>query len=97
MANTLKSATEIPINILKHCIKSEIRQINPASGTEFDLDLSMFFFHYTSTVTLEELTTAKDMQQVFQSKWIDLINQLHEDLATGREMRLKKVKDENKT
>jgi len=93
MNYTLDQATEIPINILKHCIKSEIRQLSPASGLEFDLDLSMFFFHYTATITLEELSTAKDTQQVFQSKWIDLINQLHEDLATGRDIRLNREKE----
>lgn len=97
MNYTLEDAKDIPIRILEHCIKSEIKQLNPASGIEFDLDLSMFFFHYTATITLEEITNAKDTQQVFQSKWIDLINQLHEDLANGRDLRLKKVKDEIKT
>lgn len=93
MNYSIEHAAEIPINILHQCLKAKIEFLR--IDNSYQLDLSMFFMHYYAQVSFSELDTAKDVQQLFQSKWIDLINELHEDLAEGRALRLKKEKDKN--
>lgn len=72
------ASTTVPLGIIRRVINANV--IRHELQKHYELDLSIFFRHYRSYVSDEELITSNNPTNLVRSKWIECVSQFHEEI-----------------